>query len=169
MRKGYSVLIKSFAIISAKYPDWQIVFIGNGEVEQGKALAKQLGIEDHVVFLGWVSGAAKDKAFQEASIFCLPSYAEGFPMSVLDAWAYGLPVITTPVGGLKDVLVHGENAMLFQPGNINSLSKYMEELVSNECLRENLSRASVKLSQGPFNIKTISQQLNNIYLNLNSE
>lgn len=78
------------------------------------------------MFLGWVSGEAKDNAFKEAMIFCLPSYAEGFPMSVLDAWSYGLPVITTPVGGIPDVAQDGVNMLLFNPGDIDMLAKQMK-------------------------------------------
>ena len=163
VRKGYCVLIKSFAKIAAKYSDWQIVFAGNGEVEQGKALAKELRIDDQVIFLGWVNGAAKDKTFQEASIFCLPSYAEGFPMSVLDALAYGLPMVTTPVGGLPDVLVHEKNSMVFEPGNINTLAEHLETLILNESLSKKLSKASLELSNEQFNIKTITQQLSVLY------
>ena len=104
-RKGYNRLLQSFALIANKYSAWKIVFAGNGEIEQGKKLQKKLGIEDNQIeFLGWVSGKEKEKTFQEASIYCLPSWGEGFPMGVLDAWAYGIPVITTPVGGIIDIM-----------------------------------------------------------------
>jgi len=120
-RKGYADMIKAFATIARSYPDWQIVFAGNGEIEQGKSLATSLGISDQTIFLGWVNGEAKDRAFKEASIFCLPSYAEGFPMAVLDAWAYGLPVVTTPVGGMLDIAEDGKNILLFNAGDIDTL------------------------------------------------
>ena len=165
-QKGTNDLIQAFSKIAPEFPKWKLILAGNGEIEAGKNLAKKLNITNHVEFSGWVSGDIKEKLFRKASIFCLPSYTEGFPMAVLDAWAYGLPVISTPVGGLQDVLVHGENSLVFQPGDINSLAKHLEELISNESLREILSRASFELSQGPFNIKIISQQLNNIYLSL---
>ena len=118
-RKGYADMIKAFAFIAKKYPDWQIVFAGNGETNRGKELAEELKITKQTVFLGWINGDTKDKAFKEASVFCLPSYAEGFPMAVLDAWAYGLPVITTPVGGIPDIAINGKNLLLFNPGDIH--------------------------------------------------
>ena len=74
-RKGYADMIKAFAKIAREYPDWKIVFAGNGEIKQGEELAKSLGIESQTVFLGWVNGKAKDKVFKESEIFCLPSYA----------------------------------------------------------------------------------------------
>lgn len=167
-RKGYTDLIKAFAEIAHKYKEWNIVFAGNGDIKKAKSLADSLKIEKQVKFLGWIIDEAKDKVFKEASIFCLPSYAEGFPMAVLDAFAYGLPVITTPVGGLPDILVNGENALMFEPGNINELANKLEELIKNESLRNKISEASLSLSQGPFSIKNISSQLDILYTNLSS-
>lgn len=162
-RKGYGDMIKAFAKIAPDFPDWQIVFAGNGEVEQGKKLARDLGIESQTVFLGWVSGEAKDKAFKEATIFCLPSYAEGFPMSVLDAWSYGLPVITTPVGGIPDVAQDGINMLLFNPGDINMLEKQMKRMIEDDSLRNKISKQSTLLVSTTFNIDTINKEIGKIY------
>ena len=165
-RKGYADLIRAFAKVATKHPDWKITLAGNGEVEQARALAKELGIEGQVELLGWVSGDSKDKAFKQASVFCLPSYAEGFPMAVLDAWAYGLPVITTPVGGIPDVAIDGENMMLFNPGDIETLAEKLDWIMSDEALRDKLSAASIKLASEKFNLKTITEQVGIIYESL---
>lgn len=161
--KGYQDLIRAFAKIAKKYPDWKVVFAGNGEVEKGKAISKELSIANQVEFLGWVSGEQKDRAFRESIIFCLPSYAEGFPMAVLDAWAYGLPVITTPVGGIPDVAKDGENMLLFNPGDIDALAKQMEKMIMNEVLRKSIAEESILLAQTTFNLNTINKQLGDIY------
>lgn len=165
-RKGYDDMIKAFASIAEDYPQWKILFAGNGEIEQGKALATKLGIESQTIFLGWIDGIAKDKVFKEASIFCLPSYAEGFPMAVLDAWAYGLPVITTPVGGIPDIAENGKNALLFNPGDIETLAKQMKYMIDNDMCRKNIEKASIILSQTIFNVNTINQKIADIYLSL---
>ena len=68
-RKGYADLIKGFAPIAPKHPDWKITFAGNGEIERAKEIAKEVHIENQVIFLGWVNGKEKEKAFQEASIY----------------------------------------------------------------------------------------------------
>jgi len=162
-RKGYSDLIRAFARIALKFTDWKVVFAGNGEIEEGEALAKELGIERQIEFAGWVSGGKKDNLFRKASIFCLPSYAEGFPMAVLDAWAYGLPVITTPVGGIPDVAEDGVNMLLFTPGDVVRLSQQLEKLICDPELREKISVHSRDFAMNKFNISTINKQLADIY------
>ena len=166
-RKGYTDMIKAFAKIAFQYPNWEIVFAGNGEIENGTTLAKELGIDSQTQFLGWISGKDKDKIFKEASIFCLPSYAEGFPMAVLDAWAYGLPVITTPVGGIPDIAKDGENVLLFQPGDCDKLAIQMDRMIKDNILRNHLTKQSIILSQTTFNIDTINKKIGILYKKIN--
>lgn len=165
-RKGYTDMIRAFAKIANKYSEWSIVFAGNGDIKQGKELAKNLRIEKQTMFIGWVSGTEKDKAFKEASIFCLPSYAEGFPMAVLDAWAYGLPVITTPVGGIPDIAEDGKNLLLFTPGNVEQLAKQFERMIRDENLRNKITNESIRLAHTIFNQQVINKQIGDIYKKL---
>lgn len=167
--KGYQDLIRAFAKIAKKYPDWDVVLAGNGEVEKGRAISKELGIANQVEFLGWVSGEQKDKAFRESMIFCLPSYAEGFPMAVLDAWAYGLPVITTPVGGIPDVAKDGKNMLLFNPGDIDALAHQLEKMIIDENLRNRIALASLDFAENKFNQYTINKQLGELYEDLSKK
>lgn len=162
-RKGYADLIRGFAKIADKHRDWSVVIAGNGEIDKAKVIAKERGIENQVVFLGWVSGENKVKAFQEASIYCLASDGEGFPMGVLDAWAYGIPCIVTPVGGLPDIVVDGENALVFDVGDIDMLASQLDKLISDENLRNKISQESIKLAYTTFNIKNINAALGKIY------
>lgn len=161
--KGYKDLIRAFAKVAADHSEWKIVLAGNGEVEQARILAEELGISEQVDLLGWVNGEAKHKAFSEAKALCLPSYAEGFPMAVLDAWAYGLPVVTTPVGGVPDVAIDGENMLLFNSGDIDTLAMKLSQVMNNEELRKKLSAESLKMAEGKFNLNTITEQVAEIY------
>ena len=165
-RKGYKDLIIAFSKIAHNYSDWKLVFAGNGEIEKGKTLSKKLNIYDQVVFKGCVLGKEKHKLFSEASIFCLPSYAEGFPMAVLDAWAYGLPVISTPVGGIPDIAIHGENMLLGAPGNIQSLRDNLKLLIDNEKLKIKLIKASENFANGEFSMNNLSEKWNELYKDL---
>lgn len=166
-RKGYNRLLQSFALIANKYSAWKIVFAGNGEIEQGKKLQKKLGIEDNQIeFLGWVSGKEKEKTFQEASIYCLPSWGEGFPMGVLDAWAYGIPVITTPVGGIIDIIKNGVNGLIYDVYDIDELSRCLSELMDSKDLRKKIVEEADKLVKNEFSIPNICKQLDSIYTSI---
>lgn len=162
-RKGYADMIRAFAKIANKHLDWNLVFAGNGEIEQGTDLAEELGVDKQTQFLGWINGEEKDKAFKESTVFCLPSYAEGFPMSVLDAWAYELPVITTPVGGIPDIAKDGVNLLLFTPGDIDALAQRMERMITNERFRESIAKESAKLAATTFNLVTINEKVGELY------
>lgn len=165
-RKGYVDLIMAFARIADSYKTWNLVLAGNGEIDKAKAIAEDLGIEERIDFTGWIKGRDKDRAFKEATVFCLPSYAEGFPMAVLDAWAYGLPVIATPVGGLPDIAVDENNVLFFPVGNIDALSRRLEQIITDQGLRTKLSAGGLKLSTTVFDKQTIASQLGDLYSTL---
>lgn len=161
--KGYLDLIEAFGKIATKHPEWKLLLAGNGNQEEGIALAEKYNVADRVKFLGWVKGDDKDNVFRTSSLFCLPSYAEGFPMAVLDAWAYGLPVVTTPVGGIPDIVVDGKNGLLFNPGDVDALAEKLETLIKDTKLRNKLSEEARLLADTTFNVATIAQQLDEIY------
>lgn len=162
-RKGYEDLLRAFACVVKTHHDWDLIIAGDGELNKAKTLVEEFGITDNVKFVGWIRGKDKDRTFKEASVFCLPSYAEGFPMAVLDAWAYGLPVIATPVGGLPDIVVNGKNVLLFPAGNVGALSEKLEQIISNEELRNNVSNGGLELSKTKFDKQIIASQLGDIY------
>ena len=167
--KGYQDLIRAFGKVAPKCDGWKLVMAGDREIEEGRKIAKECNIEDRVVFLGWVKGQMKDEYFRKASFLCLASYLEGFPMAVLDAWAYGLPIVSTPVGGIPDVANNGVNMLLFPPGDIEVLAICLEQMMNNEELRKNIAKESVKLASTTFNIKTITKQLGDLYEELSNK
>ena len=165
-KKGYIDLIKAFGLIAAKHQDWKLIFAGNGEIENARKISKALNIENQVEFKGWINRDTLQELLAESSVFCLPSYTEGFPMAVLDAWSQGVPVITTPVGGLADVLIHDINSMVFNPGDINNLAALLDEMIADKAKRQQISEESIKLSLNVFNIDTIAKQLKDLYVTL---
>ncbi|MDR0995662.1 MAG: glycosyltransferase family 4 protein, partial [Tannerella sp.] len=110
-----------------------------------------------------VSGKAKDKLFAEARVFCLPSYAEGFPVAVLDAWSQGLPVLTTPVGGIPDWLEDGANGLLFPAGDVQALSRCLLRLIREPELRSRLGQAGRDLARSHFSLSSINTQISALY------
>ena len=161
--KGYHDLITAFASVARQFPDWKLCFAGSGEIDRARTLAAELGIASQVEFKGWVTGVAKDSLFRKASIFCLSSYAEGFPMAVLEAWAYALPVVATPVGGLPDIVTDGKEALLFDPGDCAALAQRLERLMGDPVLRVRLGSESLRMAYENFNVENIGRQLGAIY------
>lgn len=165
-RKGFRDLINAFALIAKQYPDWKLVFAGNGEIESGISLSKELDIGQQVEFLGWISGDRKEEIFTNASIFCLPSYAEGFPMAILDAMSYAIAVVSTPVGGITDVFADGVHLFIFPPGDIHSLKDKLRILIDDKTIRNKLARNGNDLVKTEFSLNRIAGKVDNLYQSL---
>lgn len=172
-RKGYDILLHAFGKIANKYPDWKVVFAGNpyfengiNEIETGKQIAEQYGITSQIEWLGWISGSQKEKVFNEVSIYCLASSGEGFPMGVLDAWAYGIPCVMTPVGGIPDIVNDGVEGLLFPVNNIDILSKQLDRMISDNDLRCKIVKATDVYVNKTFEMNEINNQLGEIYNSL---
>lgn len=165
-RKGYKSLIEAFACIAKLFPEWKLILAGNGEIDIAKDLIKKNYLESQVILKGWQTKEEMKVLYKNASIFCLASSGEGFPMVVLEAWAYGVPVVTTLVGGLPDVVIDGVNALTFNYGDSKKLSTQLNRLMSNPELREIISSESLILSKEYFSIDKINKQLGEIYNNI---
>ena len=169
-RKGYDILIQAFAKIAKDVPEWKIAFAGNpyyengiNEIEHGKRMAESYGITSQIEWLGWVSGEMKEKVFNESSIYCLASDGEGFPMGVLDAWAYGIPCVMTPVGGIPDIVRDGVEGLLFPVGDTEKLSTQLKRMIIDEELRKSIVKATDIYVNSIFKQEEINKQLGNIY------
>lgn len=98
---------------------------GNGEIDRLKALISENSLEEIVEFKGWVSGHEKHRLMLDADVFILPSFSEGMPVSVLEAMSYGLPVISTRVGGIPEIVQSDINGKLIEPGDHDALFEAM--------------------------------------------
>lgn len=165
-RKGYKDAIKAFAMLHQELPDWQLYLAGNGEIAEAEKLAAELGVSEKAICVGWIEKLYKEKLFSEASVFCLPSYAEGFPMAVIDAMAHNIPVITTPVGGITDMFKNGESVLLHEPGDIDQLAQQMRTMMNLATLRTAISTQAYALLENHFTIENIAAQMDGIYTRL---
>ena len=164
--KAPNVLLKAWDMIHEEYPEWRVAILGNGEVERFKRMAEDMGLQDSVQFTGYLVGKEKEKYFEEASIFCMCSYQEGFPMVVLEAWEHDICVVTTPVGGLPDVLEEGKNALTFDFGDARGLADQLIRLMDSESLRRQLADYSYNFVEEHFSAKEIDREQCRIYENL---
>jgi glycosyltransferase involved in cell wall biosynthesis len=162
-RKGAFDLIQAFALLSADQgASVQLAIAGDGDLDQAQQMAEDFNISDHVSFLGWVSSQQRDQVLSSADIFVLPSYNEGLPMAILEAMAWGLPIITTPVGGIPEVVISHQNGLLVEPGDIQQLSKAIQLLVEDKTLRLSLGKAARKTAES-FDARTYGDRLAHIY------
>ncbi len=109
---------------------------GSHEVEHLQRFINDNGLENLIQYEGWVSDDKKIVLLNLMDAYILPSYIEGLPISILEALSYGKPVITTPVGGIPEV-INESNGFLFEPGDREAMYKIINDIVSNPtCLKE---------------------------------
>ena len=161
--KAPDLLLKAWKQIGHQFPNWKIYMLGNGEVERFEKMAQSLELSDSVKFTGYVVGKEKEDYFRKASIYCMCSYEEGFPMSVLEAWANNICVLTTPVGGLPDVLEDGKNALVFNFGDWQELSKKLSFLIENKKNRQEMAEYSIGLVYQRFSVRELNSEVLQIY------
>lgn len=162
-RKGTYDLIEMLPEIFEKYPKAHMYFGGDGEREQAERLCREKAIAEHVTFLGWVNGAEKEKLLKECSIYVLPTYHEGMPMSILEAMSYGMAVVSTYVGGIPHIISDGENGLLCEAGDKGALKRLLEELLENEEKRGALGRSAAKKIQSEFEITVSIRDVMELY------
>ncbi len=160
-RKGSYDIIKAAAHLRNEKIDF--ILYGNGDINGLQSLIARNNLQDKVMVHGWISGRQVDEAYRKADIFILPSYAEGQPMSVLEALSYSLPVVVTPVGGIPDAVQNGVNGFLIRPGDYGALAEKIALLAEDETLRKSMGRASYEIAHSKFNMDRIVTELKNIY------
>jgi len=162
-RKGVFDLVAVIPEILAAAPGTRFVFGGNGEVDRLRAAIAAAGVEGSCEVLGWVAGAAKVRAFERASIYCLPSYSEGLPVSVLEAMAAGLPVVSTAIAGTPEAVRDGESGFLITPGDRAALAERLCCLASDASLRASMGQAGRALAEARFGSEAIAGRLRKLW------
>lgn len=162
-RKGAFDLVQAFAELTPEQQSRsKLIMAGDGDVPELCSLVKKLNLDSFINVLDWVNSEQRDVLLAQADIFLLPSYNEGLPMSVLEAMSWGLPVITTPVGGIPEIIISNENGLLVTPGDIQNLTICIQSLLENEKLRFSLGRAARRSLTG-FDIDNYIESLVGIY------
>ena len=135
-RKGTFDLIRAFGNLPERLRNCsELILAGDGDIEQCQLLASRLNLARQVSFLGLIDTQERDSLLAKADIYVLPTYNEGLPLALLEAMAWGLPVITTPVSGIPDIVEDNKNGLLANPGDIQKLSEALQLLIENEDLK----------------------------------
>jgi glycosyltransferase involved in cell wall biosynthesis len=108
--------------------------------------------------LGPVSLEERLAFFKRADVFVLPTYAEGTPISMLEAMAAGLPVVSTPVGGIPDVVEDGVEGFIVKPGDVEALADRLARLINDPERRRRMGRRAQDKVR-PFNWDVVLPQL----------
>lgn len=144
-RKGAFDLIEAFSLLPTEHKNISsLIMAGDGEIEQARNLVTTFNLEDYIKLPGWIGSHERDILLTEADVFVLPSYNEGLPLAMLEAMAWELPVIVTPVGGIPEIVTQSENGLIVNPGNIEQLSDAIKSLIENEALRLSLGEKARK-------------------------
>lgn len=165
--KGFDVLIEAFSRLSQNNSNWILNIAGGGtydEYEQYKALAKKYGVEDKVVFLGFVNDMVP--VYQEASIFILSSRFEGFGMVLIEAMSQGCACIACDYKGRqKEILNNDSIGVTCLPGDVESLYKSMIKVAENDIYMKQLQQNAIERSKN-YCIEKTMRQWNEIFKSL---
>ncbi|MBN1351297.1 glycosyltransferase family 4 protein [candidate division KSB1 bacterium] len=174
-KKGVLDLIRICSLLKTKLDDFRMLIAG-GEKDRGirrkleNAIVEQ-GLENHVKLLGEIRGAKKLEIFRKSDIFILPSYVENSPVSILEAMRAGLPVLSTPVGAIPEIVVDGENGFIIEPGDAAAFAEKIVLLAIDNRLRFTIARTNLGRARNQFDPLTYADALARIYsqlLNRNS-
>lgn len=164
-RKGVYDLLEVISRRKKYFINEQITFVlaGNGEINKVQKVIEKHQLQDVVEVPGWISGSEKETYYKEGHILILPSYNEQMPMSILEAMSYGYPILASNVAGIPEMVEHGVNGLLFNPGDLDVIEEYLKKLCGDEDLRDMMGLNSKQLVHDRFRTDLILNKLVDIY------
>lgn len=158
--KGFDLLIKAFAQVLDPHPEWVLTILGEGEMRaELEDLCLQLDLQDRVFMPGLVKNI--DVHLRKADIFALPSRVEGFPLSLCEAMACGVPVIAADcLSGPREIIHNGIDGLLVVPDNVDALASGLDILMSDPVKRQYFSYHAPKVLDR-FGVEQVMAMWNN--------
>lgn len=151
------------AVVERTASGTAILEIGGNKMEAELTEAiHNLQLDDCVHFNGFVSGEKKTGLLRRTDVFVLPSYNEGLPISILEAMSYGCAILSTPVGGIPEIV--RDNGILVEPGNIQGIADTIFELADTSSCRQ-MGLVSQEIVKA-FYPDSVMSSLSQIYLSL---
>lgn len=172
-KKGCEYLLRAMRFVRARIPDAELTIVGDGPLrERLEALSGELGIGAE--FLGSLPSEAVRRQFDKARVFCLPSVraengdAEGLPISILEAQASGVPVVTSALGGRSEGIEDGQTGFAFEEADVSALADKLLRLLGEDRLATEFSESARRFVQTRFNIRTCTAKLEELYASIKS-
>jgi len=155
--KGFDVLLKAWSMVVPSYPGWTLQIVGEGE--ERATLEAMVGEHDlaRTVSLPGTSGNV-EQCYRDATIFCLSSRVEGFGLVLVEAMSFGLGVVSTDCeAGPREILRHGENALVAPVNDAGALAQALLQMIGDEALREKLGQQA-RADARKFSLTTIESR-----------
>lgn len=160
--KGHQVLINALAQLKQKRTDWHCWLVGDGELRQQlEQQVQQMQLASDITFLG--NRGDIPTLLKQADIFVLPSLQDNQPFSVMEAQVTGKPVIVSNAGGIPEMVEHGRTGLIVPTGDSETLSNSLENLLSDDVLRNQLSKNAQKYGLKQWSLQTMMKRILKIY------
>jgi glycosyltransferase involved in cell wall biosynthesis len=169
--KGVTYLVNAMAEVVQRHPNSLLVLVGKGD-EKGEEEIKlrervaSLGLEDRVRFLGWRPDV--DEIMGCFDIFVLPSLNEGMGRVLVEAMSAGLPIVASRVGGIPDLVKHGENGLLIPPADVGALEQAISDLLSDNAKRKRMGETGKRMCR-PYSVEAMVEKIDDLYSRLVEE
>jgi colanic acid/amylovoran biosynthesis glycosyltransferase len=158
-KKGFADLIRACGLIAERRKSFRCEIIGEGPLENElRAQIERLNLQDRVALPGAKPQLEVRQRLGAANVFALPSIIDSdggmdnLPTVIMEAMATGLPVVSTTIGGIPEMVVENETGFLVQPGDASALAGRIEQLADNRALAQTLGRAGYQRAQELFSI-----------------
>jgi glycosyltransferase involved in cell wall biosynthesis len=164
--KGLQYLLEAISKVKVKHPSTQFKVYGDGELrDELMAYARELGLDGSQIFVGsFTSREDLSRIMANTDIFAMSSILEGQPLSLVEAMAYGCPIVTTTVGGIPELIQDSVNGFLCEPRDSDCLARKLCLMIEEPALREKLGcKARESYELGPFQAKAICNQISSVY------
>ena len=162
-RKGIFEVLEAIAICKNRlHTNIEFHIGGNGEIDRMHDTISRLGLQDTVIYDGWLGENEKKQLLEKSDIFIHPSYFESFGISILEAIGHGIPVITTAVGGITDLVTDRFNGIVVEPGNVEQIAEAIIYLANHPEERLRLG-ANASKHAANFCHEKIAEKLQDIY------
>lgn len=131
-RKGGFDLLQAISDNKEYFKDKLLLRMGGNEVDGDiKTFIRENQLEEFVSYEGWIAGNKKTECLNWEDVYILPSYNEGLPIAILEAMSYKRPIISTPVGGIPEIVKTHDNGILVHPGNKKEIAEAIKYYIEH--------------------------------------